>query len=473
MAMTIEELNEKLELEIAARKLLERQIASQNNSIIGMETRLDSRIQTVSSELGSRMQNTEGLVTSESAERSNEDQTIRSSVATNASAIAEETSARALADDALRQAIQAAAEASTINAERIENCELREDENAEAISAEALARQEGHESLSRIVSETQLSLEQKMLNLNTVIDELQIKAQSMVASLNAETENRVATDDKVSANEESIKGTQQEIDSVKNEITEMNSRFMEEAAVSNMISDTLTESFASQTQNIYEILDEDRSAREVDIANIQDYAGRAQNALLKVQESLSGCRQEVNDAVVKMRNSFNMLLPIGTIMPYGGDLNAIPEGWRLCNGANGTPDLVGKVLVGAAATAESESEYVFGSEGGEKEVLLTAENMPAHYHFTGTIDKTNKGSVFINGFEKEDDAAFEDIPKHKDLWGTRSWNGYKEATYIHSAASIKDSAVNMVTSDQVTDGSAKPHNNMQPYYCIYYIMKMF
>ena len=39
-------------------------------------------------------------------------------------------------------------------------------------------------------------------------------------------------------------------------------------------------------------------------------------------------------------------LPIGTIIPYAGDLSKIPYGWHLCDGTNGTPDLSGRFLEG-------------------------------------------------------------------------------------------------------------------------------
>ena len=39
-------------------------------------------------------------------------------------------------------------------------------------------------------------------------------------------------------------------------------------------------------------------------------------------------------------------LPIGTILPYIGDLSKIPHGWALCDGNNGTPNLTGRFLQG-------------------------------------------------------------------------------------------------------------------------------
>jgi hypothetical protein len=39
-------------------------------------------------------------------------------------------------------------------------------------------------------------------------------------------------------------------------------------------------------------------------------------------------------------------LPIGSIIPYIGDISKLPKGWFVCDGTNGTPDLKNKFLEG-------------------------------------------------------------------------------------------------------------------------------
>lgn len=67
-------------------------------------------------------------------------------------------------------------------------------------------------------------------------------------------------------------------------------------------------------------------------------------------------------------------IPQGIIAMWSGPITNIPEGWALCNGQNGTPDLRNRFIVGAGG------EYVIGNNGGEKEVVLTKEQMPRHDH---------------------------------------------------------------------------------------------
>lgn len=50
--------------------------------------------------------------------------------------------------------------------------------------------------------------------------------------------------------------------------------------------------------------------------------------------------------------------PIGTIKPWDTSTYAIPDGWQLCDGTNGTPDLRDVFIVGAGST------YSVGDTGG-------------------------------------------------------------------------------------------------------------
>lgn len=43
-------------------------------------------------------------------------------------------------------------------------------------------------------------------------------------------------------------------------------------------------------------------------------------------------------------------LPRGVIVEWFGSIASIPSGWVLCNGANGTPDLRDRFVVGAGST---------------------------------------------------------------------------------------------------------------------------
>ena len=474
MAMTIDELSERLDMEIAARELLERKLSAQSSSISNVETRLSSQIQSAVSSMDSRLRSAEGLIQNESIQRSDGDELLSTTTSANKVAIQAEENARLSSEEDLRQQIQSNQASATLLDSRIANCESSIKENANTLSDETQERVGQCEELELSIQNAQADFQQKIADVQGLIAEMDIRANSLDEKIASEADARKTTDDNVLLNAGNIDKTNQKIEALSEALEEANNKFLDEPTVSNMINDSFVESFAAQMQTIRDILNEDQTSREADIANIQDYAARAQNASSQAQSTLENYRQEAKNTAAAMREAFNLLLPKGTILPYSGDLAAIPDGWKLCNGAYGTPNLVGKVLVGAHAVAEDDAEFVLGKEGGEKEVNLASDNMPNHYHYTGFIGTDNKGTVLVNDIE-EGKTAFKDIPTHKKLWGARSWVGSGDASYVYSGDMLtkEDKKINAITSSQVADDIARPHNNMQPYHCVYYIMKMF
>lgn len=76
------------------------------------------------------------------------------------------------------------------------------------------------------------------------------------------------------------------------------------------------------------------------------------------------------------------LVPVGMISMWSGAINAIPSGWVLCNGGNGTPNLSGKFIVGYQS---NDADYnSIGKTGGAKAVTLTESQMPSHNHTGNT-----------------------------------------------------------------------------------------
>ena len=64
-------------------------------------------------------------------------------------------------------------------------------------------------------------------------------------------------------------------------------------------------------------------------------------------------------------------IPIGGIIMWSGAITAIPTGWKLCDGANSTPDLRDRFIMGAGAS------YAVAATGGQTNVTLTASNLPS------------------------------------------------------------------------------------------------
>lgn len=78
-------------------------------------------------------------------------------------------------------------------------------------------------------------------------------------------------------------------------------------------------------------------------------------------------------------------LPSGTIVAWLGQLAAIPQGWLLCDGTNGSPNLNHQYLIGTTSMAE----------------LITHVGQPNHSHAfagaTGTYNGAHNDNVVQNG----------------------------------------------------------------------------
>lgn len=154
-------------------------------------------------------------------------------------------------------------------------------------------------------------------------------------------------------------------------------------------------------------------------------------------------------------------VPVGTILPWYGEVANIPSGFALCNGSNGTPDLRNKFLVGAGNT------YALGATGGADKVALDATTIPKHYHYHGYNYSSNGGMWPRLATTINSNYPSGTIATKWNGSGGGNWNGWDSgnSTYLLS---------NLVTTFPFTDSSVDPpkHENRPPYYALYYIMKL-
>ena len=73
-------------------------------------------------------------------------------------------------------------------------------------------------------------------------------------------------------------------------------------------------------------------------------------------------------------------IPAGAIVGWSGPVGSIPDGWQLCDGTRGTPDLRGRFILGAGA------ESAVGETGGQAS-YTTSQN---HRH---TAEITKRGGT--------------------------------------------------------------------------------
>src|SRR5690349_11918036 len=160
---------------------------------------------------------------------------------------------------------------------------------------------------------------------------------------------------------------------------------------------------------------------------------------------------------------------VGEIRMFAG--NFPPVGWMFCDGASlsiaenetlfnliGTtyggdgqstfnlPDLQGRLPMhmGTGPTGQS---YIIGQKAGEEAVTLTTNQIPAHNH------------AFL---------ASTDIATQK----TASGNVVAQSTAIKLFTQEAPFA-NMNPNSVASSGGSQPHDNMQPFLCINFIISLF
>lgn len=122
-------------------------------------------------------------------------------------------------------------------------------------------------------------------------------------------------------------------------------------------------------------------------------------------------------------------VPSGCILIWSGTSTAVPDGWALCDGNNGTPDLRDRFVLGAGAS------YAVRATGGEAAHTLTTSEMPSHTHSISCGTTTPTGTSYI--------------PQTYKVAAKSTYTCYTDSS-----------------------GSGKAHNNMPPYYALCYIMKL-
>lgn len=88
----------------------------------------------------------------------------------------------------------------------------------------------------------------------------------------------------------------------------------------------------------------------------------------------SSRRSSASAAVQQEPSLHHHPLPYGTIVLWSNSYDTIPDGWQLCDGTNGTPDLRDRFVVGA------EGNYPPHVTGGATHHTLQANHMPLHDH---------------------------------------------------------------------------------------------
>ena len=137
--------------------------------------------------------------------------------------------------------------------------------------------------------------------------------------------------------------------------------------------------------------------------------------------------------------------PAGGIIIWSGATGAVPSGWYICDGTNGTPDLRSKFIVGAGST------YSVGATGGAADAITVTHTHtatstvtdPSHLH-------AQTGQTLIGGGSLN------------PAGGSSAFGSFNTATATTGIT---------VATTNANAGTSGTNANLPPYYALAYIQK--
>ena len=163
------------------------------------------------------------------------------------------------------------------------------------------------------------------------------------------------------------------------------------------------------------------------------------------------------------------IIPVGCIVMWSGSIQAVPDGWALCDGSSGTPDLRSRFIVGASGaqgpaglTARAQNAI-----GGGETITLTVGQLPAHTHVV--TGQTAEDGVHSHGFW---DDFFAENQNGGSSVGSKATD-YDNRTF--ASRDVTDAAGShrhAFTATSQPTGSGSAVAIMPPFYAMAFIMRV-
>lgn len=109
-------------------------------------------------------------------------------------------------------------------------------------------------------------------------------------------------------------------------------------------------------------------------------------------EGRAKIQSPATDLDIANKEYVDKALPQGCIVMWSGTIDNIPQGFHICDGNNGTPNLLDRFILGVSSQEEP------GGSGGSHLKTISTNQLPSHKHsFTTDIqDSDHKHSVSVD-----------------------------------------------------------------------------
>lgn len=160
-------------------------------------------------------------------------------------------------------------------------------------------------------------------------------------------------------------------------------------------------------------------------------------------------------------------VPVGGIIMWSGAVVDIDDGWQLCDGTNGTPNLRDKFVVGAGTT------YAVGATGGSKDAIAVTHGHTAI--FSGSEMGVHGHNISDPGHVHNTQGTFLNYGATPNSSGVLVQSGgttptLSASTGVTVVAATAGTPSGIVAVDN--GGASGTNANLPPYYALAYIMCM-
>ena len=253
---------------------------------------------------------------------------------------------------------------------------------------------------------------------------------------------------------------------------------------------------------------EDNASNSDSFAKIQgkitDPTSGSEDGTLEVVVKTGGNDQTIafptTSGTLALTSDLGNAFPSGGIIMWSGQEADIPSGWVLCNGANSTPDLRNRFVVGAG----TGSSYTVNNTGGSNDAIIVS-----HSHGSGNFGTNNTGGHSHGGNTSNTGGhshggSTNNTGDHAHRWGTddaigaqggnnnpdanggqnwRAWtdtqgahshniNTNNDGSHSHNINTNNDGEhSHSVSGNSGSAGSSGTGANRPPYYALCFIMK--